>query len=72
MLHDMANATFTVRGMSCGHCVTAVSAELLRVPGVERVQVDLAAGQVTVETAGPLSATAITAAIDEAGYEVAP
>lgn len=63
-------ATFTVEGMSCGHCVHAVTEEMTKLPGVERVEVDLPTGAVTVTSEGPLDTDAVRAAIDEAGYEL--
>lgn len=63
-------ATYTVKGMTCGHCVSSVTEEVGVVPGVTGVEVDLATGLVTVEGAATLDDTAITAAIEEAGYEV--
>jgi copper ion binding protein len=62
--------TYTVTGMTCEHCVTAVSSEVGRVAGVMSVQVDLTAGQVTV-TGDGYTDEAIRAAVDEAGYELA-
>jgi copper chaperone len=62
--------TYTVRGMSCGHCVAAVSIEVEGVAGVETVDVELETGQVTVRGRG-LDDGAVRAAIEEAGYEVA-
>ncbi|GGQ67448.1 heavy-metal-associated domain-containing protein [Couchioplanes azureus] len=64
-------ATYTVTGMTCGHCVQAVTGELSGLPGVTDVQVDLEAGAVTVTSAEPLSTDAVRAAVDEAGYELA-
>ncbi|GAB3067044.1 heavy-metal-associated domain-containing protein [Micromonospora schwarzwaldensis] len=63
--------TYQVRGMTCGHCVTAVSTELNALPGVTDVQVDLAGGRVTVTSGQPLDADAVRAAVDEAGYDLA-
>ena len=68
----MSEQIFTVVGMTCDHCVRAVSTELSKLDGVEQVDVDLASGRVDVASAAPLSATDIAAAVDEAGYEVAP
>lgn len=62
--------TYTVTGMTCQHCVNAITAEVSAVDGVTTVEVDLAAGTVTVRGTNILD-TAIRAAIDEAGYEVA-
>ena len=62
--------TYTVSGMSCGHCKAAVEAEVGRVPGVESVNADLDSKLVVVRGAG-LEDEALRAAIDEAGYEAA-
>lgn len=63
--------TFQVRGMTCGHCISAVTAELDKLGGVAEVHVDLSSGKVTVDSDKPLDAVAVAAAIDEAGYEFA-
>ncbi|GAB2626529.1 heavy metal transport/detoxification protein [Paractinoplanes abujensis] len=64
-------STYTVTGMTCGHCVQAVTGELSALPGVDAVQVDLASGAVTVTSEAPLDGEAVRAAVDEAGYELA-
>ncbi|MBD0690798.1 heavy-metal-associated domain-containing protein [Streptomyces sp. CBMA123] len=61
---------FQVKGMTCGHCVSAVTAELKKLTDVTEVAVDLATGQVTVDSSGPLADTDVAAAIDEAGYDL--
>jgi copper chaperone len=61
--------TYTVPGMSCGHCKAAVAEEVSGVPGVTAVEVDLDAKLVTVH--GDADPDAVAAAIDEAGYDVA-
>jgi copper chaperone len=66
----MTTATYTVAGMTCEHCVRAVTAEVSRLDGVTDVDVDLASGLVTVESDGPLADADVAAAVDEAGYEV--
>jgi copper chaperone len=63
--------TRTVLGMTCGHCVAAVTQEVRDLEGVTDVAVDLASGLVTVTTDGPLDDEAFAAAVDEAGYVVA-
>ncbi|GID26353.1 heavy-metal-associated domain-containing protein [Paractinoplanes brasiliensis] len=63
-------STYTVTGMTCGHCVQAVTGELSALPGVDGVQVDLASGAVTVTSEAPLEDEAVRAAVDEAGYEL--
>ena len=60
--------TYSVPGMHCGHCSTAVTNELKDVVGVDQVAVDLDSKLVTITGAG-LDDGALRAAIDEAGYE---
>ena len=67
----VATKTYTVTGMTCSHCVDAVGSEIKQVPGVTGVRVDLASGAVTVTSEQPIDDTAIAAAVDEAGYELA-
>jgi copper chaperone len=62
---------FAVTGMTCGHCVNAVRSEVSQVPGVTSVDVDLESGQVTVTAAGELDRAAVSAAVEEAGYQLA-
>ena len=64
-------STYSVVGMTCGHCVQAVTSELSTLPGVGDVQVDLGTGTVTVTSDAPLADDAVRAAVDEAGYELA-
>ncbi len=66
----MTTATYTVKGMTCGHCVNAVSGELAKLPGVTDVAVDLDAGQVTVTSDTALDVDEVLTAVDEAGYEL--
>jgi copper chaperone CopZ len=66
----MTERTYTVSGMSCGHCGAAVKDEVSALHGVESVDVDLATKLVVVRGEG-LNDDAIRAAIDEAGYEAA-
>jgi copper chaperone len=67
----MSTATYTVVGMTCGHCVNSVTEEVSQVPGVTAVDVDLASGGLTVTSEAPVDEAAVRAAVDEAGYEVA-
>jgi copper chaperone len=67
----MSTATYTVTGMTCGHCVSAVTEEVSGLPGVTDVRVDLPSGGVTVTSDAPLDDDAVRAAVEEAGYEVA-
>jgi copper chaperone len=61
--------TYSVPGVSCEHCVTALTDEVQKVAGARTVEVDLAAKRVTVTGSG-LDEAAIRDAIDEAGYEI--
>ena len=63
--------TFRVDGMSCNHCVVAVSGEVGQVAGVTDVEVDLDTKLVRVSGAD-LDDAAVVAAIDEAGYDAVP
>ncbi|MGV9778113.1 heavy-metal-associated domain-containing protein [Streptosporangium sp. NPDC003464] len=66
----MATATYTVKGMTCGHCVSSVKEEVGEVAGVAEVDVDLATGLLTVTSESPVDAARINAAVEAAGYEV--
>jgi copper chaperone len=67
----VTTSSYTVVGMTCGHCVTAVTEEVSAVPGVTAVEVDLASGGLTVTSDAPVDEAAVRAAVEEAGYEVA-
>ena len=62
--------TYSVPGVSCEHCRTAITGEVGVVAGVESVEVDLDGKIVTVRGEA-LDDAALRAAIDEAGYDVA-
>ena len=67
-------ATYSVTGMTCSHCVAAVTEEVSRLDGVSAVDVDLNPGgdsRVTVISAAPVPVEAIREAVDEAGYTLA-
>jgi copper ion binding protein len=66
----MSTATFTVSGMTCGHCVSSVTEEVSEVSGVTDVRVELTSGLVTVTSERPVDADAVRAAVVEAGYQV--
>ena len=67
----MSTSTYTVVGMTCGHCVNAVTEEVAQLPGVSAVDVDLASGGLTVTSDAAVDEAAVRAAVEEAGYEVA-
>jgi copper chaperone len=62
--------TIKVSGMTCGHCVSAVTMELSLLPSVTEVNVDLESGQVEITSDEVLDQSKIASAIDEAGYEL--
>ncbi len=62
--------TYSVPGISCGHCCTAIAGEVTKVAGVSAVAVDPDTKIVTVKGAG-FNDAAIRDAIDEAGYDIA-
>ena len=66
----MTDKTYTVTGLTCGHCVNAVTEAVTRVEGVDAVRVDLESGRVTV-TGDGYTDEEIAAAIDDAGYALA-
>jgi copper chaperone CopZ len=68
---DMSSTTYTVKGMTCGHCVNSVKEEVGEVPGVTDVEVDLATGLLTIDSASPIDLSRVIGAVEEAGYEVA-
>jgi copper chaperone len=66
----MTATTYTVTGMTCEHCVHAVTEELTSLGGVTRVNVELVPGgesKVTVTSDAPLPDEAVSTALDEAG-----
>jgi len=66
----MAENTYTVQGMTCGHCVSSVTEEVSEVTGVRQVDVDLASGRLTVVSDVDVAETDIRAAVEEAGYQL--
>lgn len=72
----MTATTYLVTGMSCEHCVKAVTSEVGSLRGVSAVTVDLVPGgssRVTVTSESRLPDDAVTTALDEAGgYQITP
>ena len=66
-----ATSTYTVAGMTCEHCVKAVTDEVKALPGVTHVRVALDSGTLTVTSEPAVDDDAVRAAVDEAGYELA-
>ena len=70
----MTTHTYSVNGMTCAHCVAAVTEELSSIAGVTDVSIDLVEGgtsPVTVISDEPLDPALVAEAIDEAGYVLA-
>lgn len=65
-----SQTTYTVEGMTCGHCVKAVTEEVTQLDGVHEVEVDLATGTVIVTSERPLSDEEVRGAVTEAGYQL--
>lgn len=67
----MTTTEYTVTGMTCGHCVGSVKEEVGKIDGVTGVEVDLATGLLTIDSATPVADADVIAAVDEAGYHAA-
>ena len=68
---DGTTSTYTVTGMTCGHCVASVSEEIGELVGVEDVAVALETGEVTITSGAPLDPADVEAAVAGAGYALA-
>jgi copper chaperone len=66
----MSTTTYSVKGMTCGHCVKTVKGAIADLPGVTEVDVDLPSGHVTVDSEGEIDIDDLKAAVAEVGYEV--
>jgi len=62
--------TVQIKGMSCQHCVKAVTKALSEIEGVSNVQVDLASGEASFEESGPVSTEVIAEKVKKAGFEL--
>ena len=62
--------TFTVTGMTCGHCVMSVKEEVAELPGVTEVEVTLESGELKITADAELDRTVVAAAVADAGYSV--
>lgn len=71
----MTSKIINVDGMTCGHCVKAVTEEISKIPGVTEVNIDLHAGEispVTITAGDEISDADIATAVEEAGYSIVP
>jgi len=62
--------TIKIKGMSCQHCVKAVTKTLSEIEGVQDVKVDLSRGEASFEEAQPVDLETLREKIKKAGYEV--
>jgi copper chaperone len=65
------SSTYTVSGMTCEHCVASVTEEVQEISGVERVEVVLESGALTIDSSQPLADDTVRTAVETAGYELA-
>ena len=68
----MPTTSYVVTGMTCDHCVHAVTEEVSGLDGVEDVAVDLTSGRLTLTSASEIPYARVAAAVDEAGYALSP
>ena len=66
----MSESVYSVQGMTCEHCVDAVTSEVSSLDTVTQVDVDLAGGRVRVISDEPLDDDTVRTAVAESGYEV--
>jgi len=62
--------TIRIKGMSCGHCVTAVTRALKSIEGLENITVSLEKGEASFDEVRPVSRETLRQRIEEAGYEL--
>lgn len=65
------DSSYTVIGMTCGHCVSSVTRTVDAIAGITDVRVDLASGSLTFTSDEPVARDAVDAAVREAGYQLA-
>jgi copper chaperone CopZ len=68
--HTMTESVYSVSGMSCGHCESAITREVTAIPGVTSVKAVASTGLLTIGSEQPVDEAALRAAVDEAGYEL--
>lgn len=64
-------STYTVTGMTCGHCVASATEGVRELSVVEQVDVILETGALTITSVAPVEKAAVRAAVEEAGYQLA-
>jgi copper chaperone len=71
MLRRNLMPEITVKGMSCAHCVAAMTKAMAGLPGVSHIEVDLASGRVTYDCAAPIPREDLERVVKAAGFELA-
>ncbi|MGW5723375.1 heavy-metal-associated domain-containing protein [Amycolatopsis sp. NPDC003865] len=66
----METSVYTVKGMTCSGCMNKVTGAVSGLAGVSEVDADIASGELTVVSEGPVNAQLVHAAVKDAGYEV--
>ena len=66
----MMSQVFTVAGMTCGHCVGAVTKGIEELPDVRQVSVDLRNGQVTITSDHPVAFSSVRSTVELAGFQM--
>jgi len=64
-------SSYTVTGMTCGHCVASVTEEVHEIPGVENVEVTLETSELVITSATSIDPDTVRAAVETAGYQLA-
>jgi copper chaperone len=62
--------TIKIKGMTCNHCVMAVTKALNEIEGIQKVNVDLSKGEATFEETQPVDISVVREGVKKAGYEV--
>ncbi|WP_020672939.1 heavy-metal-associated domain-containing protein [Amycolatopsis nigrescens] len=66
----MAESSYTVHGMTCGHCASSVTEEVGKLPGVQKIDVDVPSRKMVAISAAPLRTEDVREAVTEAGYQL--
>ncbi|SDC41366.1 heavy-metal-associated domain-containing protein [Actinokineospora iranica] len=67
----MHEASYTVSGMSCGHCASKLTEKVGAIAGVTGVEVDVASGRLAIVSEGPLAGADLDAVVTAAGFQLA-
>ncbi|MBN1882570.1 MAG: heavy-metal-associated domain-containing protein [Deltaproteobacteria bacterium] len=62
--------TIKIKGMSCQHCVKAVTGALTNIDGIKNISVSLQNGEAVFDEVGPVDYDEVRRNIEDAGYEL--